>query len=83
MNGLRSGNAAQADRTQRASDKRDQHIGSFDDGELKGALYAIGNTARVTFEGFEGYVNIDLGSLVEQAVEWVKKNTEVRDGSEG
>lgn len=64
------------------SDKTDtilmfaSHIGSFDDGELRGALYAIGNTARVTFEGFEGYVNIDLGSLVEQAVEWVKKNTE-------
>lgn len=43
-------------------------IGSFADMGLSGQLYAIGNTARITFDGFPGYVDIDLGNLVAQGV---------------
>jgi hypothetical protein len=53
------------------------HIGSFGDAELKGQLYAIGNTARITFDGLAGYIDIDLKTLVQQAIQWQRENTEV------
>lgn len=53
------------------------HVGSFADMGLEGQLYAIGNVARVTFDGHPGYVDIDLSVLVAQAVLHFKDKLEV------
>lgn len=45
------------------------NVGSFDNGELSGHVSASGKTVRVTVNGVDGYVDINIQSAVDKAVE--------------
>lgn len=44
------------------------NVADFDDGKIRGSVTASGKTLRVTVDGIEGYVDIDITEAVNKAI---------------